>query len=183
MGLRSRAIAIMRRTNSLFQEELASNTFRVNRMPPFSRVIAQVRAYDHLLQAWCDWGPEKEFRTLPKALVRTHVGETSVDVSWSRNPRVVSAVTDEDLEAGTEDPLAPTNVLKYVVRLNKVDASGQHREVCKYHYDRSQPSMATIGRPERAFCTNGFTSPPTPTMQDISASPLRSKRTATWLAS
>jgi len=46
-----------------------------------------------------------------------------------------------------------------------------------------QPSMARIGRPELAFFTSAATRPPTPAMQDISASPERSRRTASVLAS
>jgi predicted metal-binding protein len=46
-----------------------------------------------------------------------------------------------------------------------------------------QPSMAMIGRPERASFSKAGTSPPTPAMQDISALPRRSSCNATWLAS
>jgi hypothetical protein len=40
-----------------------------------------------------------------------------------------------------------------------------------------------MGRPEVASFTSLGTSPPTPAMHDISAMPVRSMRTATWLAS
>lgn len=50
-----------------------------------------------------------------------------------------------------------------------------------------QPSMSRIGRPEAtafwAVRIRLFTCPPSPAMHDISASPLRSSRTARWLAS
>src|SRR5690606_40200808 len=46
-----------------------------------------------------------------------------------------------------------------------------------------QPSMARMGRPELALLTSELTRPPTPAMQDISASPARSRRTARVLAS
>jgi hypothetical protein len=39
-----------------------------------------------------------------------------------------------------------------------------------------------MGRPDFAVRTSGFTSPPTPAMQDISATFRRSILTAMWLA-
>src|SRR5690606_10458798 len=46
-----------------------------------------------------------------------------------------------------------------------------------------QPSIARIGRPELALLTSESTRPPTPAIQDSSASPARSRRTASVLAS
>src|SRR5690606_36046647 len=48
---------------------------------------------------------------------------------------------------------------------------------------RWQPSMARIARPEAALLTSADTPPPTPAMHDISARPLRSRRTARVFAS
>ena len=45
------------------------------------------------------------------------------------------------------------------------------------------PSSMTIGRPDLARDTSGFTSPPRPARHDISAAPARSIRMARWLAS
>lgn len=57
--------------------------------------------------------------------------------------------------------------------------------VCRPHW-RGQPSSTMIGRPlSAAFVavrTSGFTSPPRPAMQDISATMARSMRRARWLA-
>lgn len=39
-----------------------------------------------------------------------------------------------------------------------------------------------MGLPDRAVRTSGFTFPPTPAMHDISATPMRSRRIAIWLA-
>lgn len=129
---------------AVFQDEIATNTYRVPRLPCYSRIVVQVRCFDHSLQQWCDWGPEKELRTLPSALIKTHVGETTVDVSWSRRPRIMSAITDEALESGEADPLAPEKVLKYIIRLNTIGDDGQHRELCKYHYDDTMPTTTAI---------------------------------------
>src|SRR3989338_7558879 len=46
-----------------------------------------------------------------------------------------------------------------------------------------QPSSAMMGRPERTVFIRCGTSPPTPAMHDISATPRRSSCSATWLAS
>ncbi|AOJ80342.1 hypothetical protein WS86_06705 [Burkholderia savannae] len=48
-----------------------------------------------------------------------------------------------------------------------------------FAHTSGQPSIAIIGRPECASFNSDGTSPPTPAMHDISASPLRSSRTAT----
>jgi hypothetical protein len=129
---------------SLVVEETSVNTFRVARLPPYSRITVQVRCYDHSLQAWCDWGPERQFRTLPTAMVVTHIGETTVELSWARRVRVMSGITDESEEAGAVDPLAPVEVLKYIIRLHLVDPNGCDQEVCKYHFDHTMPTTAAI---------------------------------------
>jgi hypothetical protein len=125
-------------------EEVSSNVYRASRLPCFSRVTIQIRCFDYSLQGWCDWGPEYEFRTLPSALVRMQTGETSVEVSWSRCPRIVSAITDTDFDEGIEDPLYPDNPLKYIIRLNTVMSDGRQVEQGKYHFDSTQPTTYTI---------------------------------------
>jgi len=52
-----------------------------------------------------------------------------------------------------------------------------------FTHTSGQPSSATMGRPDWASVTSLGTSPPTPAMHDISATPRRSSCTATWLAS
>lgn len=129
---------------SMTVEEVSSSVYRASRLPCFSRVTVQIRCFDYSLQAWCDWGPEYEFRTLPSALVRMSTGETSVEVSWSRCPRIVSAITDTDFDEGIEDPLYPDKPLKYIIRLNAVMADGRHVEQGKYHFDSTQPTTYTM---------------------------------------
>ena len=131
---------------ALTVEEVSSSVYRASRLPCFSRVTIQIRCYDYSLQGWCDWGQEYEFRTLPAALVRMQTGETSVEVSWSRCPRIVSAITDEDFDEGIEDPLYPDHPSKYIIRLNTItgDGGGRHVEQGKYHFDSTQPTTYTI---------------------------------------
>ena len=52
------------------EEEVTQGVFRVNRLPPFSRIIVRVALFDYGLQAWCSWGPAIEFRTLASAIVK-----------------------------------------------------------------------------------------------------------------
>ena len=136
-------------------EETTQPTFRINHLPSFSRITAQVRMYDFHQQAWGEWGEERSFRTLPSVIVATHVGENVAEISWSRNPRIVCAISDEELEAGADDTLAPQGVTKFILRVCEItgEGTGGQREAGKYHFDEGQATLFSITglRPDSVY--------------------------------
>eukprot|EP01012_Entosiphon_sulcatum_P034226 TRINITY_DN4337_c0_g1_i1.p1 TRINITY_DN4337_c0_g1~~TRINITY_DN4337_c0_g1_i1.p1 ORF type:complete len:2657 (-),score=384.73 TRINITY_DN4337_c0_g1_i1:38-8008(-) len=112
---------------------LGVTSYRLTKLLPGSRYSFAARTYDFHAQQWGIWSPGILFSTLSSAITFTEVSETFFEVTWQISPRIVSKVDDTTPYA--EDALAPIEISKYVLRVNKILATGQSLEVGKFHFN------------------------------------------------
>eukprot|EP01065_Artemidia_motanka_P026139 TRINITY_DN3105_c0_g2_i1.p1 TRINITY_DN3105_c0_g2~~TRINITY_DN3105_c0_g2_i1.p1 ORF type:complete len:2223 (+),score=398.42 TRINITY_DN3105_c0_g2_i1:984-7652(+) len=118
--------------------------YRVAKLAAGSRIGCRVRAYDLVHDRWGNWSQELCVNTLPSVITFTMVAETCVEVAWQRCPRIVSAVVDQ-VPVG-DDPLAPTEAIMYILRINEVDEDGRSSVLQKYHFtDQDKPFFIVEG--------------------------------------
>ena len=76
-----------------------------------------------------------------------------MSVSWSRAPRILSAIMDDATANIADDPLYPEAAKQYILRLNSIDGDGTHKEAAKYHFDNSQATTFMCRTSSRTLLT------------------------------
>ena len=139
------AAGIHKQDDVLLYQEF-TNTFghRITKLQPSSRVSVQVKAFNTPLGTWGSWCQPRCISTLPSVISFTMVGETCFEVAWQKKPRTVSAV--DDTVPVADDPLAPSEAVMYILRINIIDADGNSAPLEKYHFtDEDKPFFLVEG--------------------------------------
>eukprot|EP01063_Lacrimia_lanifica_P028443 TRINITY_DN4154_c0_g2_i1.p1 TRINITY_DN4154_c0_g2~~TRINITY_DN4154_c0_g2_i1.p1 ORF type:complete len:2480 (+),score=936.01 TRINITY_DN4154_c0_g2_i1:61-7500(+) len=118
--------------------------YRLSPLAPGTRVTLQVRAYNEPQSRWGQWCTQTSLATLPSVISFTMVGETCFEVAWQRKPRTISAVDDHI--PVDQDPLAPSEAVMYILRINEHFDDGRSVPLEKYHFtDQDQPFFLVEG--------------------------------------
>eukprot|EP01060_Flectonema_neradi_P002744 TRINITY_DN1173_c3_g2_i1.p1 TRINITY_DN1173_c3_g2~~TRINITY_DN1173_c3_g2_i1.p1 ORF type:complete len:2434 (+),score=422.01 TRINITY_DN1173_c3_g2_i1:80-7381(+) len=123
-----------------------TNTFghRITKLQPSSRVSIQVKAFNTPLGKWGSWCEPRCISTLQSVISFTMVGETCFEAAWQQKPRTVSAV--DDTVPVEDDPLAPSEAVMYILRINSIDNDGNSTPLEKYHFtDEDNPFFLVEG--------------------------------------
>ncbi|KAJ9454788.1 hypothetical protein DIPPA_17498 [Diplonema papillatum] len=112
--------------------------YRITKLTPGASVTIQARAFNASKEAWGGWSQPEVMKTLQSVISYTMIGETCVEAVWQRKPRTVSAVSD--LVPVDNDPLAPSEAVMYILRVNRVHDDGTVTPLEKYHFtDQDKP--------------------------------------------
>eukprot|EP00759_Apiculatamorpha_spiralis_P055697 PhF_6_TR7881/c0_g1_i1/m.11572 len=161
-------IRIMNGPQLVIEEETTISNYRRSGLTPGSHLSAYVRAFDYQLFTWSSWSEEFVITTLSCVVTPTSIGETFIQVSWNRHPKLLSSLTDSELAKGAEDTLSSSKPLKYILRISSVSKGGLEHELSKFHLSVDHPTFYTIGdlEPDNTYSvqlsvldTNGIWSP------------------------
>eukprot|EP00756_Hemistasia_phaeocysticola_P021988 Hpha_TRINITY_DN15805_c0_g5::TRINITY_DN15805_c0_g5_i1::g.190173::m.190173 len=118
--------------------------YRVAKLAAGSRVGCRVRAFDATNDRWGQWSEQLCVTTLPSVITFTMIAETCAEVAWQRRPRIVSAVLDQ--VPVDDDPLAPTEAVMFILRINEIDQDGVSTVLQKCHFtDQDKPFYIVEG--------------------------------------
>eukprot|EP00760_Papus_ankaliazontas_P006849 PhM_4_TR13192/c0_g1_i1/m.24804 len=152
----------------LSEEETANTNFRKSNLKPGMHLSAYVRAFDYQQFSWGCWSEEFVLTTLAPVVTPVTVGETFIQVSWNKHPKLISCLTDQQLALGMDDALSSAQVTKYIVRVCALSKGGLETELSKFHLEAGHPTFYTITdlAPDKLYSvqisvldTNGIWSP------------------------